>query len=264
MDALRPLFQLEKLDRAGGKMSPTRPVLGVPLARHDVDAIVFDTADVLFDATYWPRKLARLAHRMGVSAGYQEFIARWERDFRPEVCRGRREYDEALQSFLLSWGLSWAQIDEIEGDGRIQRRHFEREVRPWPGVARTLKALAERGYRLVAWADSFEPATCVTAQLARLGLSGAFGSILCSFDLEATQPDPQCYQACIAALEAASDRIVYVGHDAEHLGAAKAAGLITVAFNHPATAVADYYLPQFDALLSLLAAPAMPLRCARS
>jgi putative hydrolase of the HAD superfamily len=255
MDALRPLFQLENLDRARGKAMPARPFTGVPLTRLDVDAIVFDTADVLFDATYWPRKLARLVNRMGVSARYQEFIARWERDFLPEVCRGRREYEEALQSFLLTWGLSWANIDEIEADGRIQRRHAEHEVRTFPGVARTLRALALRGYRLAAWADSCEPAANVAAQLDRLGLSGVFGSILCSADLEVSQPDPQCYQACIAALGVAGERMGYVGHDADHLAAAKAAGLVTVAYNHPPAATADYYLPQFDTLLSLLATP---------
>lgn len=221
----------------------------------DVDALVFDTADVLFDATYWPRKLARLVSRFGVSPGYAEFIGRWEGDFLPEVCRGRRDYDEAFCSFLLSWGLSWAQIDEIEADGRIQRRHFERELRPLPGVTRTLQTLAARGFRLAAWADSWEPAQKVAALLGRIGLSGVFSSILCSFELEATQPDFQCYQACIAALGGASDRIAYVGHDAAHLAAARAAGLATVAFNHQPTAMADHHLPQFDGLLSLLAAP---------
>ncbi len=228
----------------------------------DVDALVFDTSDVLFDATHWPRKLARLVNRMGVDVGYQEFIGRWERDFLPEVCRGRRDYDEVFCSFLLTWRLSWAQIDEIEADGRIQRRHFERDVRPLPGVARTLKAIVDRGFRLAAWADASEPAESVAALLGRLGLSGTFGSILCSFDLEATQPDPQCYRACIAALGGAAYRIAYVGHDAVHLAAAQAAGLVTVAFNHPPTAVADFYLPQFDALLSLLAAPTTTLASA--
>jgi FMN phosphatase YigB (HAD superfamily) len=221
----------------------------------DVDALIFDTADVLFDATHWPRKLTRLVSRFGVSPGYAEFIGRWEREFLPEVCRGRRDYDEAFCSFLLSWGLGWAQIDEIEADGRIQRRNLEREVRPLPGVVRTLKTLGARGFRLAAWSDSWEPAENVKALLGRLGLSGVFNSILCSFELEATQPDPECYRACVEALGGEAGRIAYVGHDAVHLAAARAAGLATVAFNHHPAAVADCYLPQFDGLLSLLATP---------
>jgi FMN phosphatase YigB (HAD superfamily) len=225
----------------------------------EVDGLIFDTADVLFDATFWPRKLARLVSGFGVSPPYAEFIGRWDREFLPAVCRGRRDHDEAFCSFLLSWGLSWAQIDEIEADGRIQRRHFEREVRALPGVKRTLRSLSAGGLQLVAWADSCEPGENVSALLGRLGLANAFRSVLCSFDLEATQPDAQCYQVCVAALGLPTDRIAYVGHDAAHLAAAQEAGLVTVAFNHSPAAVADYYLPQFDTLLSLLAAPAAPL-----
>ncbi|MEX2114044.1 MAG: HAD family hydrolase [Pirellulales bacterium] len=256
MDALRPLFHCQSgvaPFRGGRELSRASTLPASPQSRLAVDAILFDTADVLYDATDWPRTLVRLVNHLGVAVGYDGFVGRWERDFLAEVHRGRREYDEAFQSFLLSSGLSWAQIDEIEAASRIQRSHFQREARPLSGVVRTIALLRDSGLRLAAWADSPYPAAISIERLARLGLQGMFCEVLSSFDLEAAQPDPACYRAALAALQRPADRVAYVGHDAVHLSAAQDAGFRTIAFNHRSGANADFHLAAFDDLLSLLA-----------
>ena len=46
--------------------------------------------------------------------------------------------------------------------------------------------------------------------------------------------------------------VVFVGHDAEELAGAAAAGMMTAAFNFDRHAQADVYLDRFDQLNSLL------------
>jgi FMN phosphatase YigB (HAD superfamily) len=217
-----------------------------------VRGVLVDTADVLYDATLWPRQLVRLVHGLGVPAAYPQWIVPWQRDYLVDVHCGRREYSEALQAFLLAAGLSWAQIDEVEAASRIERQQLELDVRPLPGVQRAIARLHESGLRLAAWADTCQPTAGVAARLERLGLSGRFCAVLSSFDLEAAQPAPRCYQAALDALALPAAELAYVGHDAEHLAAARAAGLATIAFNHPPHAEADFHLTAFDELAALL------------
>jgi phosphoglycolate phosphatase-like HAD superfamily hydrolase len=46
--------------------------------------------------------------------------------------------------------------------------------------------------------------------------------------------------------------VAYVGRDPTDLAAASRAGLLAIAFNYDADAVADFYLDQFDQLAALV------------
>ena len=117
-----------------------------------------EMANVLYDATLWRRELVRLLVRLHVPATYPAFFHRWERDYLVDVERGFRQYEEAFQAFLLSAGLSWGQIDEIEAVARCQRQAYEENVRPLPAVGAALAALTKRGLPLVALCDACQPA----------------------------------------------------------------------------------------------------------
>ena len=216
-----------------------------------LSGIVLDVPDVLYDATLWRRWLFQLLGRLGVSLGYAEFDRAWSAQL-ADVHRGRREYGEALQSFLLELGLSWAQVDEIEAASGIQRRELELNVRPLAGTMRVVDALAERGLRLAAWADTPQPAARLAERLGRLFPHACFTAVLTSFDLDATQPAAECYRAALAAIDVPADEGLYVGHDGAHLAGAAAFGLRTVAIDAAGKAQADHTLPQFEDLLELL------------
>ncbi len=222
-------------------------------AETPVGGLIFDTADVLYDATSWRRWLLRLVSTLGVRANYASFYGEWDQRYLLDVHCGRREYTEAFQSFLMAAGLSWAQVDEVEAASRIQRENWELNLRPLPGVVKTVARLSEWGLALVAWADSPHPAARLAERLDRLGLAHRFQAVLSSFDLEAAQPSPVCYDAALAALALPAERAVYVGHNAEHLAGATAHGLRTVAFNFDRQAQADCYLTQFEELLAHVA-----------
>ena len=215
-----------------------------------VGAIVFDVPDVLYDATFWRRWLLQLVGHLGIRLGYAEFHRAWDAHL-VDVHRGRREHAEALETFLLSVGLSWAQVDEIEAASRIQRQNLELGVRPLPGVVRTLDELARLGLSLAAWADTPLVAGKLAERLGRLLPHARFDAVLTSFELEATQPDPRCYQALLDLLGLSAAQAVYVGHDTAHLAGARSCGLRTVAFNYEPAAGADHYLTRFDDLVAL-------------
>lgn len=214
-------------------------------------AVVFDVPDVLYDATLWRRWLFRLLGRLGIGLTYAEFDRDWSGQL-ADVHRGRREYTEALQSFLLEHGLSWAQVDEIEAASRIQRQKLELNVRPLAGTARVVHALAARGLRLAAWADTPQPADRLAERLRRLFPQADFAAVLTSIDLEETQPAAACYRASLSAIDASAAETLYVGHDVEHLTGASACGLRTAAIDAAGAVPADFSLTRFEELLELI------------
>lgn len=230
---------------------PTPPdQAGRDHSRSNLAGIVLDVPDLLYDATVWRRWLLQLINRLGANIGYAQFDQAWDVELF-DVFRGRREYSEALHSLLLKQGRSWAQIDEIEAAGRIQRKKLELDVRSLPGAVRAVDQLTGLGWPLVAWADVPHSADRLSERLDRLGLGGRFYAVLTSFDLESAQPDPECYRAMSDACQATPEQVLYVGHDSRHLAGARRAGLRTAAYNFAPSAAADYYLTNLNELAAL-------------
>jgi FMN phosphatase YigB (HAD superfamily) len=164
-----------------------RPRAELPSAEvppRGVAGLIFEIEDVLHDATLWRRWLWQLVARLGVRATYAEFYQDWDRLYRLDVHCGRREFGEAIHSYLLAAGLTWGQIDEIEASSRIQRQNLEREARPLPGVVKTIAALAGQGLPIVALAAAPCGAAGLNERLGRLGVASYFQGVLSSFDLE--------------------------------------------------------------------------------
>jgi FMN phosphatase YigB (HAD superfamily) len=216
--------------------------------------IIFDMADVLYDATSWCRWLLQLLARLGVQADYRSFCTTWQRDYLVDVQRGRREFNEAFQAFLFDTGLSWAQIDEVEAASRIRREELERDVRPLPCVAQTLQRLADDGTALSILTNACCPASQLRDTLSRLGLADFFTDVCSSFDLEATTPALQCYRAALDGIGLAAPQVAYVGHCDRALLGAAAAGMRTVAFNDQPGSRADVHLARFADLAAVAAA----------
>lgn len=220
--------------------------------RSGVQGLLFDMGDVLYDATGWRRWLLQLLARMGLHTHYRTLYHIWDDDFLADVYRGRREYQEAFQAFLLSIGLSRGQIDEVQAASQARKRDLEANARPLPGVRRTVARLAAGGLTLGVLCDSEQDGDGLRAQLGRLGLGGHFSTVLSSIDLAYTKPSPVCYRAALAEMELEADEVAFVGHDGEELVGARAVGLQTVAFNYEPRAVADHYLTRFEELLDVV------------
>jgi FMN phosphatase YigB (HAD superfamily) len=218
---------------------------------------IFDVANVLYDTTSQRRLLWRLVHHLGLQVGDADFYCPWERNYLADVHCGRREFAEARHAFLLAWGLSWAQIDELEAAVHGGCDDSGPELRSLPGAAKTLRALAQMKLELVAWQDAACGSAELAARLEMLGLRQCFHAVLSSLDVEAVQPSPACYQACLTSLKLPAAEVIYVGHDPDHLAGAKAAGLVTVTFNDRAPAEADLHLTRLEDLLPWIHARAI-------
>ena len=212
-----------RLDRSHAGPSGRVPADGTATVR----GLVMEIANVLYDATLWRRELVRLLVRLHVPATYPAFFRRWERDYLVDVERGFRQYEEAFQAFLLSAGLTWGQIDEVEAVARCQRHAYDENVRPLPAVSAALAALTKRGLPLVALCDASQPAAVLERRIERLGLRGVFQQVLSSFDLGAARPAPECYEAALAALDLPAAEVAFIGCDRRGLDGAAAHGMRT-------------------------------------
>jgi HAD superfamily hydrolase (TIGR01509 family) len=226
---------------------PLRPVRG----------LLFDPGDVLYDATLWRLWLLKLLARLGLRTNYRSFFHLWDHEYLADVYRGKRDFHQALESFLLAAGLSHGQIDEVEMACKSRRCQDEAAARPLAGAKATLRRARALGTALGVVGNYEHPAAVLAGHLDRLGLEGLFDAVVSSFDLGATLPEPACYQAALAAMRLPPQQVAFVGHDSEELAGAARVGMQTIAFNCDPEAQADVYLVRFDELLDL-ASPASP------
>lgn len=221
----------------------TRPVRG----------LLFDTGDVLYDATVWRRWLLQLLRRIGLYTNYRSFYHIWDHDFLVDVNCGRRPFHEAFQAFLLSAGLSRGQIDEIQAACKARRNEWESTARPLPGVKSTLGKLHAAGIVMgVVW-DSEHTTSELLQRLERCGIGSFLPTVVSSLDLGHVKPEPICYLTALRAMNLAAEEVAYVGHDTGDLAGAAQVGMQTIAFNFDHDAQADVFLSRFEELVELVA-----------
>jgi HAD superfamily hydrolase (TIGR01509 family) len=220
----------------------TRPVRG----------LLFDAGDVLYDATIWRRWLLQLLRRIGLYTNYLSFYHLLDHDFMADVYRGRRPFAEAFQAFLLSAGLSRAQIDEVEAACKARRNQWEATARPLPGVKSTLARLQAAGIAMGVVCNSEYPATVLRERFNRFGIGGFFPAIVSSIDLGHIKPEAVCYLSALGAMNLDAAEVAFVGHDTAELDGARRVGMQTIAFNFDRDAQADVFIARFEELVELV------------
>lgn len=229
--------------------SPAPAALALPSA----DGVLFDLGGVLYDDTAWQRWVFRLLGRIGLHTHYRCFFRVFERDFLPDVYRGRRAFCDAFRTFLASAGLSPGQIEELWAACEHRREELENDTRPLPGVRHTLLRLRQAGLALGIVTNSESPCHVVRQRLARGGMDDFFGVVVSSFDVGHTTAESQPWDVALGALQMQPAQVLFVGHDSYDLAAAAAAGLETVAFSPDCDVELAAQLDRFDQLLELSA-----------
>lgn len=215
-------------------------------------ALVFDAADVLYDASIWSRWLVQQLHRLGLHTHYQAFVHVLQHDYLAQAYRADRSYGHAFHNFLCSLGLSHGQVDEVLVAAQGARRRFDRQRRPLPGVRQTLRTLAEAGLPMAVLCNSVQSSAQLSATLDQLQLRQDLCVVLSSRDLRMALPEGGAYHAAIEALGETAERVAFVGHDSLELAGASAVGMRTVAFNAAGPVTAEVHLDRFDQLLCLV------------
>ncbi len=213
-----------------------------------IAGLLFDTCGVLYDETMWDVWLFRLAARMGMRTGYRAFLETWRRDYLPRVHCGRRNYWQALRTFLAWAGLAAGQIDEAVAAARARYRQFVENVRPLPGVSATLLRLSAAGVRLGVVSTSSCSSPRLAQRLERLRLRVRFRAVVSSVDIGCTPPNVACFCAALSEMGLSPGQTAFVGHDAAELAGATRAGMKTIAVNHSHDARADVYLQRLEEL----------------
>ena len=213
-----------------------------------VRGLLFDFGGVLYDDTVWRRWLLRLLSHVGLHTHYNSFYHVWDRDFAPDVYRGRATFCDAFAAYLRSAGLPVGLIDEVMAACRGLRRDLDQNIRPLPGVRCTLARLARMNLALGILTDSELPADELRPRLAGFAPPETFRALVSSFDIGRAKPDPRGYRAALLQMGMIPPEVAFVGHEAAELAGARSVGMPTIAVSGNPTAGADIQLDRFDQL----------------
>lgn len=219
---------------------------------YQIQGVVFEPCGVLYDDSAWRRWLWQLAARMGISSHYTPFFRVWDCEFQEAVWSGQLDLWTALGQFLRSAGMSGPDIDEVIAASRAKFRRFEQETRPFPDVRSTVQKLHAKGIQIAVMPHSRLAALNIGTRLDQIGIGHLVTRVLTSQDDTRPTDLSEWQQASLAALPGPPSTWAFVGRWKAGLDLAHRLGLLTVAFNHDADAVADVHLEQFSQLGPLL------------
>jgi len=220
-------------------------------APRPIRGLLLDACNLLYDDSTWRRWLLRLLMRLGLRIEYGPFFHTFDRDYFDAVCCGQRPFNEALDAFLISAGLSAGQADEIHLALKSYRRHSDASHHPLIGVRATLAQLRSSGMKLGVLCNCEHSGEAIGKRSVELLGESPWSAVISSFDLRCTMPKAACYQAALAALQLPAAEVAFVGHDARELHGAAVQGLTTIAFNGDRDAQADIHLQRFEDLIAL-------------
>jgi FMN phosphatase YigB (HAD superfamily) len=221
------------------------------MAPRAIRGLLLEAGNILYDDTAWRRWLLRLLMRLGLRAEYGPFFRIFDHDFLDDVHCGRQTFDEAMNAFLVSAGLSAGQADEVCRALDSYRRRSEADFRPLIGVPETLAQLHAAGVTLGVLCNSERNGELLRQRLQDQLGGSLWTAVVSSRDLGVAMPSPACYRAALAAVNLPASEAAFVGRDATELRGAKAQGLATIAFNADDDAQADVHLRRFEELLDI-------------
>ena len=209
----------------------------------EIRGLLFDMSGVLYDDSAWNRWLLQLLRRMGLHTNYDAFRVLCDHEL------GSAEggdYWAELKRFLSSVGLSQAQIDEVEAAGFARWQSLQLQIRPFPGVIRTLTLLSHLGMPKGIVAHSQGGGTRLRNQLREMGLDGQFQTV------ESFRTNGDIQSAFQTAWEQMGLNPGYGGYVANHTSALRQAqphcGRL-IAFNTKDRDPAHHRLQRFQELI---------------
>lgn len=220
-------------------------------APRPIRGLLLDACNILYDDTDWRRWLLRLLMRLGLRTEYGPFFRVFDRDYLDGVYRGQRPFNEALEAFLISAGLTAGQAEEVHHALESHRHQSDASHRPLLGVRTTLGQLRAAGVRLGVLCNCEHSAATIRQRLTDLLGESPWAAVISSRDLGCTMPEPAGYLAALRAMQLPAADVAFVGHDSRELRGAGLQGLSTIAFNGDRDARADVYLQRFEDLIEL-------------
>ena len=220
----------------------------------DIDGLLLDAGDVLFDATAWPLWMWGHLRHFDHEASFAEFACRFRREYAVDAFLGRCSYWTALARYLADAGLTGGDVEEALAAGRSRRPLFDRHPHALPGVVATVRKLSARRIRLGVLTNSERSRDQLGGELEHCGLGGCFDVIHTSRETGRLLPLEEAYLDAADALDVERARTAFVGHDAVEIAGARAAGMIAIGINLTDNdAAPDVRLDSFDELDAVVA-----------
>ena len=135
--------------------------------------------------------------------------------------------------------------------GKQALEEDDNNIQFFNGVRETLIALKDCGYLLGVITDTAMPLHIKLKWFEDGGFVHVWDFIISSNELGVQKPAPEIYAAALHQLGVSAGQAIFIGHDADELQGAHAAGMKTIAFNFGERATADFYINDFSDLLTI-------------
>jgi HAD superfamily hydrolase (TIGR01509 family) len=209
-----------------------------------VRAFLFDAGDILY---YRPRKENKFLNFLA-ELGLEEKWAHLpgKKELTQKAFTGQITHEEFHLGYLDLLGITDPELVE-RGKRLLAEENLDVEF--FDGVKDTLLKLKENGYLLGIITNTANSISNKLNWFERGGFGNVWDSIISSMEIGVVKPFPEIYCAALKQLNLKADQAVFVGHKISELDGARAAGLITIAFNYDEGAKADYHINDFCELL---------------
>lgn len=198
---------------------------------HDIAAVAFD-AFALFD----PRPVFQACETVAPGKG-NELAALWRtRQFEYQWLRGLgRQYQDfyATTQAALEFAARSLKLN-LPAEDRERLMHGFLELRAWPDVAASLRALRQAGKKLVLLSNATPH--ILAAGLRNSGLETALDDVISTDRIHSYKPDPLAYQLGVDVLKLPKERIAFVAFAGWDVAGAKWFGYPTFWNNRQAAA----------------------------
>jgi putative hydrolase of the HAD superfamily len=160
-------------------------------------------------------------------------------EFEAAYWRYRLDYDRAALDVTAYWQRVAADLGRSYTDAEIAELS-RLDTASWltlqPATVELITGLAAAGHRLALLSNA--PADVAEA-VRELPLSRRFGHLIFSCALKSAKPDPECFLAALALLDAGPADVIFVDDRPENVTAAAALGIRSFQFTGAPGAVAD-------------------------
>jgi phosphoglycolate phosphatase-like HAD superfamily hydrolase len=215
----------------------------------ELSNVIFDFSGVLYDNSSWRRWLIQQLHRIGVHTHFDPFYRLWECDFLSKLKDGE-ECWRSLEKYLLAIGLKSGQAFELALAVKSRCDQTMRQLRPFPGVAKTLHLLTAKNVQMDVICSCHWSEEEVQSRLQRMGLQRFFQSVNCLSKTE-HRDIAKLLEDVSSRSGPSSGQTAVVARTPRPLEAAHNLGHIPIAFNQTNDCVASMHLDRIDDLLSL-------------
>lgn len=214
-----------------------------------IKAIFFDAAGILYTRGGHTEAYAlNLLRKNGYPTEVKPDQYSRQMELRSRANEGTVSHDVYWDQFLLMRGVRDPQLRKEYATEIID---YSNDVQPINGAKEALLQMKQKGVQLGIITDTMYPVEWKMRRLEKAGVAEFIEIVACSTSIGAHKPDPAVYAYAIEQANLAPGQSAFVGHLGIELEGAKKAGMITIAVDNDADAVADYYCHSLIDILDL-------------